>query len=407
MELELANTTLMREIAERTRAEQALRESEERFRLMADAAPVLIWVADTGTNCAFFNQRWLGFTGRTLEQERGSGWTGGVHPDDVQPCVQAFLAAFSARQDFQVEYRLRRFDGVYRWLFEIGVPRFTPDGEFAGYLGSCIDITERKQVEESLLRQTVELQQATEDLQQFARVAAHDLQEPLRMVTSYVQLLAQRYKGELGSDADEYIGFAIDGAKRLQRLILDLLAYYEVGTRKQEFTVVNGDTALTNALVDLRGLITETGAVITNDSLPSVWGDAGMIQLLFRNLIDNSIKFRRPESPRIHISARQETSEWFFSVRDNGIGMDPQYVDRVFKVFQRLHTRESYPKPGVGLAMCQKIVERHGGRIWIDSAQAQGTTVFFTLPILQPRQEPFSADDITGENNINLAQRLQ
>jgi len=174
------------------------------------------------------------------------------------------------------------------------------------------------------------------------------------MVTSYVQLLAQRYKGKLGSDADEFIGFAVDGAKRLQRLILDLLAYYKVGTRKREFSVINSEVALTSALADLRGLIAETGAVVTNDALPSVWGDTPMLQLLFRNLISNSIKFRYQEPPQIHVSVRQEPQEWTFSVRDNGVGMDPQYADRIFKVFQRLHTREPYPKPGVGLSHVQE-----------------------------------------------------
>jgi hypothetical protein len=200
------------------------------------------------------------------------------------------------------------------------------------------------------------------------------------MVTSYVQLLAQRYQGKLDPDAERWITYAIEGSKRLQRLILDLLAYHEVGTRTQKVTAVDCEAVLAGVLSDLRGTIADRGAVVTHDPLPTVRGDAIQLQIVFRNLISNGIKFHQQEPPHVHISATQATKAWRFAVRDNGSGIDPQYLDRLFLVFQRLHAREPYPKPGVGLAMCKKIIERHGGQIWCESELGRGAAFFFTIP---------------------------
>jgi PAS domain S-box-containing protein len=323
----------------------------------------------------------LDFTGRTLDQEQGTGWVKGIHPDDLQSCLNTYLAAFQARQGFQMEYRLRRADRVYRWILHSGMPRFTPNKSFAGYIGSCIDITERKDMEDKLNRQAVELQWMLAELQQFARLATHDLQEPLRMVTCYVQLLAQRYHNRLDENAERWITYAVEGSKRLQRLILDLLAYHEIGTQMQKLTSVECESVLTGALTDLRGSIAERGAIVTHDPLPTVWGDASQLQVLFRNLISNGIKFHRQEPPHVHISATHTENTAVFSVRDNGVGIEPQHIERLFLVFQRLHSQEPYPKPGVGLAMCRKIVRGHGGRIWIESESGKGTTFFFTIPL--------------------------
>jgi len=374
-------TTDLKQIAaEREQVAAALRESEVRFRLMADTAPVLIWMSDPDGHWIFFNRPWLEFSGRTLEQEQGNGWSEGIHVDDFQAWSETYRTAFQARRGFRIEFRLQRADGVYRWVLNTGIPRFAPDGSFAGYIGSCIDISDRKQMEEMLNHRTLELQAMVAELQQFARVAAHDFQEPLRMVTSYVQLLGQRYQGKLDPEAEGWMTYAIEGSKRLQRLILDLLAYHEVGTRRQEFTAVDGETVLASVLSELRGAIADQGAVITHDPLPTVWGDLTQLQIVFRNLISNGIKFRQQESPHVHLSATQAKNGWVFAVRDNGSGIDPRDLERLFVVFQRLHTREPYPKPGVGLAMCKKIIERHGGRIWCESELGQGTTFFFTIP---------------------------
>ncbi|MGB2723471.1 MAG: ATP-binding protein [Nitrospira sp.] len=238
----------------------------------------------------------------------------------------------------------------------------------------------RQKLEESV----AELGRSNADLQQFAYVASHDLQEPLRMVSSYTQLIARRYKGKLDADADEFIAFAVDGANRMQRLILDLLAYSRVNTAGRQFEPTAMETVLKAALNNLTNAVKESQAVITHDPLPAVMGDDKQLAQLFQNLLSNAVKFGGAQPPRIHISAKQTDGEWLFSVRDHGIGLDPQYADRIFVIFQRLHTREEYPGTGIGLAICKKIVERHGGRIWVESELGKGATFYFTLRDEEP-----------------------
>jgi signal transduction histidine kinase len=235
-------------------------------------------------------------------------------------------------------------------------------------------------LEKRVLERTLELRRSNEDLEQFAYVASHDLQEPLRMITNYLQLLRQRYKDKLDAGADDFIGFALDGSKRMHQLIHDLLTYSRVGTHGKEFARTDCAQALAHALANLRVAIEESRAEITHDSLPAVMGDEVQLTQLFQNLIGNAVKFRGEAAPKIHVGVQRGGAEWEFSVRDNGIGIAPEDFQRIFVVFQRLHSREKYPGTGIGLSVCKKIVERHGGRIWLESKPGQGTTFYFTLP---------------------------
>lgn len=237
----------------------------------------------------------------------------------------------------------------------------------------------RKQTELALQERARELARSNEELERFAYVASHDLQEPLRMVASYTQLLGRRYKGKLDTDADEFIAFAVDGVTRMQALINDLLTFSRVGTQGGALLPLDLGTAVAAALINLRGAIESSGAVVTTDVLPTVLANERQMVQLFQNLIGNAIKFHGPEAPRIHVGAEQLADEWQITVRDNGIGIDPAFWNRLFVVFARLHNRSEYEGNGIGLAICKKIIERHGGRIWLQSLPGQGSTFFFTL----------------------------
>jgi signal transduction histidine kinase len=226
------------------------------------------------------------------------------------------------------------------------------------------------------------LERSNAELERFAYVASHDLQEPLRMVTSYLQLLERRYKDKLDGDALEFINYAVDGSNRMKTLISDLLAYSRVGTRGKEFTLIDCEDVLGRVLNTLQVSIEENKAKVTHDPLPKVMADDAQLESLFQNLIGNAIKFHSQKQPRIHVGVKKDEKNWVFSVSDNGIGIDPQFFERLFIIFQRLHNREDYPGTGIGLAISKRIVERHGGRIWIESQPKKGSTFFFTLPIL-------------------------
>ncbi|MBI3131566.1 MAG: hypothetical protein HYZ13_09600 [Acidobacteria bacterium] len=251
------------------------------------------------------------------------------------------------------------------------------------------EITERKRVEEALLEKQAELEEraaalarSNADLEQFAYVASHDLQEPLRMVSSFTELLAKRYKGRLDTDADEFIDFAMQGALRMQVMIQDLLAYARLSNTMEGTQRIHLEDALDAALANLSLAVKEAAPTIRRFPLPVVMGDLSHLTLLYQNLLANALKFRHPGRPlELTLGAEREGGHWRCSVKDNGIGFDPQYAERIFTIFQRLHSRAEYPGNGIGLAFCKKIVERHGGRIWVESTPNQGTTFLFTLPM--------------------------
>jgi len=286
---------------------------------------------------------------------------------------QGFVSGF--------EFQLYRKDRKIIWGSQTARKVVDENGNFLYLEGIVEDITDRKKAEAELQRLNEELVRSNRDLEQFAYVASHDLQEPLRMVSSFTQLLSQRYADKLDQDGQDFIKYAVDGANRMQRLIQDLLAFSRISTRGKPFEPVDLREALGEALKNLNIKIDETNAMVMTDELPRVNADRMQIMQVFQNLIDNAVKFcKKHEQPQVHISAESAGSEWIISVRDNGIGIEPQYFERIFKIFQRLHTNKEYSGTGIGLALCHKIITRHGGRIWVESKEGEGARFCFALP---------------------------
>jgi len=499
---ETSFSAFVRDITNRRRIEQALLESRQHYQALVESLPHLVWTCRPDGTCDFLSRQWVEYTGQSAASQLEYGWTERLHPDD-QERVRGLWADALARGDrFDVEFRIRRADGVYRWFWTRAVPlrdltgaivkwfgsstdiddykqalasvahaeeRFRlvveaapnamlmadqqgriallnrrgeelfgyrrdeligkpievlmpeqfrrahsshvagfiaspstrpmgvgrelfgqrkdgtqvpveiglnpielPEGRFT--LASIIDVTERKRIDDDLRRSNA-------DLEQFAYIASHDLQEPLRMVASYTDLLAQRYRGRLDERADKYIHYATEGARRMQRLVADLLAYSRVGSQGVKLRPVDAGYVLRTVLESLDQLVRESGAVVTIDGeLPIVMADEGQLGQVFQNLIGNAIKFRGEQPPRISVRATRRDARWMFAVKDNGIGIDMRFADRIFQMFQRLHEKGRYEGSGIGLAIAKRIVEGHGGRVWFESTVGAGTTFFFTMP---------------------------
>jgi PAS domain S-box-containing protein len=308
-----------------------------------------------------------------------------------------FFSEEHARQAFEDEQKIIRTgeplvgveeketwpDGRVTWVSTTKMPLRDEAGGTVGTFGISRDITRQKISEQETERLTEALKRSNRELEEFAYVASHDLQEPLRMISSYLQLIEKRYQALLDQDGLEFFHFVVDGSQRLQAMINDLLTYSRVMTQSKLFVPVDTEAVFRRAALNLQVAIDEVGARLTHDPLPAVIGDDRQIERLFQNLVGNALKYRRPEAPpEIYVSAERQGPAWVFGVRDNGIGINPKYFDRIFGIFQRLHTREEYSGTGIGLAVCKKTVERHGGRIWVESQEGQGTTFFFTLPAL-------------------------
>lgn len=356
-----------------------LKESETRFSTLADASPVMIWMTDPDNLCYYFNKSWLDFTGNNFEEELGGGWLRGVHPDDMKT-FSNINQLLMDKQKYSCEYRLMKNDKSYSHILEIGTPRFLPDGSFAGYMGSCLDITEMKAAQIELDNQTKELKRSNEELEQFAYVASHDMQEPLRMIGSYIHLVEKNLHSGNIKDVDEFMKYVTDGVNRMQALINDLLHYSRVNRKGSSFAKVNVNEVVKIAVTHLTKRIEENQAIVTCDLLPEVSGDYSQLTRLFQNFIDNAIKFKAADrKPVIHISVKEVGENYEFAVSDNGIGIDDKFHNRIFVIFQRLHTRTEYEGTGIGLAVCKKIVERHGGEIRVESEVDKGTTFYFTI----------------------------
>jgi PAS domain S-box-containing protein len=279
-------------------------------------------------------------------------------------------------------YRTKRVrkDGRIIDVSLSAAPLRDASGAIVGAASIVRDITDQVRTEEALARQALELQRSNAELERFAYVASHDLQEPLRTITSFVQLLARRYKGKLDADADEFIQYAVDGASRMRVLIQDLLDLARIHSRGDTLVPVSLEEILAETLQGLQAVLAESGAAVTHGPLPVVYADPVQMRQLFSNFIGNALKFRGTDPPAVHVQAERQGAGWSVSIRDNGIGIEPQYLERIFIVFQRLHGRDEYPGTGIGLALCKRIVERHGGRIWVESEPGRGSAFFFTLP---------------------------
>jgi PAS domain S-box-containing protein len=375
-------TAAIRDISVRKEAEKHLARMEGRYRGLLEAAPDAMVVVNQKGDIVLLNvqaEKQFGYhrdelVGQRMKNIIPAGFAERLIADALRSTEDALAQQIGTG----IEITGRRKDGTEFPIEIMLSPLESAEGVLV--TAAIRDITTRKVAEAHLLYKVEELNRSNEELGQFAYIASHDLQEPLRMVASYTQLLARRYKGRLDSDADEFITFAVDGANRMQRLIQDLLAYSRVGTKGKDLLVTSSEEALQRAILNLRGAIADSGAMVTHDPLPAVMADETQLVQLFQNLIGNAIKYQNPGVPRIHISAiKNGGGKWTFSVRDNGLGIDPQYFERIFVMFQRLHKREEFAGTGIGLAICKKIVERHGGEISVQSQPGKGSTFSFAL----------------------------
>jgi PAS domain S-box-containing protein len=373
---------LIRDISVRKAAAKHLAQMEGRYRGLLEAAPDAMVVVNPAGEIVLLNvqaEKQFGYrrdelVGQRVKNIIPQGFAERLLADGLRSVEDALAQQIGTG----IELIGRRKDGSDFPIEIMLSPLESADGILV--TAAVRDISVRKAAEARLRQKMEELNRSNEELEQFAYIASHDLQEPLRMVASYTQLLSRRYTGKLDADADEFIAFAVDGASRMQSLIQDLLTYSRVATKGRDLLQTSSQEALQHALTNLRGAIEKSGALVTHDSLPTVLADETQLVQLFQNLVGNAIKYQNPGVPRVHVSAaRNGGKKWVFSVKDNGLGIEPQYFDKIFGMFQRLHRRDQFEGTGIGLAICKKIVERHGGHILLESRLGHGSTFRFAL----------------------------
>ena len=372
------------DVTERKEMEQELRQSEARFRMLAEEIDEVVWMATAdATEFVYVNPAFEDIWGMdtTTLYEEPLAFVDAIHPADRERVRAAFRAL--PEEPYDEEFRIVRPDGEIRWVHARGTQAAAEDvdGEMVRVIGVGEDITEHKRREERLEELVGELEASNERLEQFAYAASHDLQEPLRMVSSYLQLVEDRYADDLDADGEEFIDYAVDGADRMREMIQGLLEYSRVGSNGDPLERVDLNEVLDAVEQDLRVRIAETDAEIEAAPLPTVAGDENQLRQVFQNLVENAIEYSGDAAPAIRISAsRTDAGRWEITVSDEGIGIDPAATERVFQVFERLHTIGEHPGTGIGLALCERIVERHGGEIWVESEPGEGAAFTFTLP---------------------------
>jgi PAS domain S-box-containing protein len=364
---------------------QALLESEKRMNRSQEIAHLGSWELDIDKDCLSWSDEVYRIFGLQPQEFDATyeAFLDNIHPDDREVVNEAYLGSIREDHDtYEIEHRVvRKSTGEIRVVYEKCEHIRDNSGRIVQSLGLVHDITEQKQAEKALQESLIELERSNAELEQFAYITSHDLREPLRMITSFLQLLERRYKNQLDADANEFIGYAVDGAKRLDAMIQDILIYSKIA-KERNFTYVNINNVLEQTYLNLRASIDEKDAEIIYDKLPTIVVDEKLMIQLFQNLISNAIKYHGDESPKIQISAKNEGNQWLFSVKDNGIGISKKHLKKIFTIFQRLHTNEEYEGTGIGLAIAQKIVHQHDGKIWVESEPGKGSTFYFTIPIL-------------------------
>lgn len=377
------------DITELKKTEYNLKHSEEKFRQIAENIGEVFWIIDPKmSKMIYISPAYERIWGRTCQSlyDNPKSWIDAIHPEDRDQAIEKIWRQSDKIEEVSdgFEYRVVKPDGKIVWIWTQAFVITDESGEISRITGLASDITGYKKAEQEIKNLLAELKRSNDELQQFAYVTSHDLQEPLRTIASFTQLMERRYKGKLDEDADEFMDYIVDASVRMKQMIMDLLEYSRVGTKQEMFQAIPMESKLNDVLVNLNDLIERSRAEITHDPLPVVFGDESQLLLLLQNLITNAIKFRKEdEPPRIHISAAcdNEKNEYVFSISDNGIGIEEQYFNRIFTIFQRLHTREEYPGTGIGLSVAKRIVERHGGMIWVESEFGEGSTFYFTIPI--------------------------